>query len=125
MELTTTTSVDEAADLVRLALIGALNSETAPAFEREVTAVAAAGHQLLVLDMAQLDYISSAGLRVVFKTAKQLKAEGRSLAVANRQPQITKVFEILQALPDMRVFANERELDAYLDTMQSRTRDGA
>ena len=58
----------------------------------------AEGQHLVVLDMADLDYISSAGLRVIFKAAKQLKAEGRSLCVANRQAQIAKVFEILQAL---------------------------
>jgi anti-anti-sigma factor len=75
-----------------------------------------------LLDMRHLEYISSAGLRVVFKAAKALKGDGRSLAVTNRQPQIEKVFEILQALPDMAVFSNEKELDAYLDAMQARVR---
>lgn len=123
MELTTKTRVDEATDMVRVFLDGALNSDTAPTFERELTAIVDSGYRLVVLDMAALEYISSAGLRVVFKAAKQLKSEGRSLAVANRQAQIAKVFEILQALPDMRVFADERELDDYLHAMQTKSRD--
>lgn len=66
---------------------------------------------MTVLDMKDLDYISSAGLRVIFKAAKQAKADGRRLATANRKPHIDKVFEILKALPDMAVFANDDELD--------------
>ena len=49
-----------------------------------------------------------------------MKAAGRSLAVSNRQPQVEKVFEILQALPDMAVFASDAELDDYLDAMQKK-----
>ena len=47
----------------------------------------------------------------------------RKLAVAaNRKPHIDKVFEILKALPDMAVFANDQELDDYLDTMQRKAK---
>ena len=123
MELTSSATVDTGKDMVRVTMAGALNTETAPGFEASLNGVLDEGQHLVVLDMADLDYISSAGLRVIFKAAKQLKAEGRSLCVANRQAQIAKVFEILQALPDMRVFANDRELDAYLDAMQTRVLD--
>ena len=125
MELTTSATIDADKDMARVTMAGALNTETAPGFEASLGGVLAEGQHLVVLDMADLDYISSAGLRVIFKAAKQLKAEDRSLCVANRQAQIAKVFEILQALPDMRVFANDRELDEYLDAMQTRVRGGA
>ncbi len=123
MDLTTTVSVDEQKSVARVALDGALNTDTAPAFEQRLQDVVDAGHQLIVLDMKDLDYISSAGLRVIFKAAKQAKAGGRSLAAANRKPHIDKVFEILKALPDMAVFANEQELDDYLDAMQRKARE--
>ncbi|MEM8604798.1 MAG: STAS domain-containing protein, partial [Cyanobacteria bacterium P01_H01_bin.121] len=77
------------------------------------------GFQLLVFDMKNLDYISSAGLRVIFKSAKQAKAKGGRIAVANRQPQITKVFEIVKALPDLQVFSNDAEMDRYLQHIQT------
>lgn len=122
MNLNTTVTVDEEKSLARVALAGGLNTDTAPAFEERLQQVIDAGHQLMVLDMKDLDYISSAGLRVIFKAAKQVRADGRSLAAANRKPHIDKVFEILKALPDMTVFANDQELDDYLDTMQQRTK---
>lgn len=120
MELHTSVTVDEANSFARVALQGALNTDTAPAFEQVLQQVIDAGHELTVLDMKDLDYISSAGLRVIFKAAKQTRAADRRLAAANRKPHIDKVFEILKALPDMAVFANDQELDEYLAVMQAR-----
>jgi anti-anti-sigma factor len=123
MELNTTVTLDEANSVARVALDGALNTDTAPDFEQRLQEVIDGAYQLTVLDMRDLEYISSAGLRVIFKAAKQTKAEGRRLAAANRKPHIDKVFEILKALPDMAVFANDQELDDYLDSMQQKARE--
>jgi anti-anti-sigma factor len=120
MELNTTVTIDEKKSVARVALAGALNTDTAPGFDQELQTIVARGLDLTVLDMKELDYISSAGLRVIFKAAKQTKAAGHRLAAANRKPHIDKVFEILKALPDMAVFANDQELDDYLDSMQNK-----
>ena len=123
MDLTTSVAIDEENSVARVALAGALNTDTAPAFELRLQEVVNSGYQLTVLDMKDLEYISSAGLRVIFKAAKQTKNDGRKLAAANRKPHIDKVFDILKALPDMAVFANDQELDDYLDSMQRRVRE--
>jgi anti-anti-sigma factor len=123
MELTTTVDIDEQKSVARLALAGALNSDTAPAFEGRLQEVVAQGMRLTVLDMKSLDYISSAGLRVIFKAAKQVHAAGNRLAAANRKPHIDKVFEILKALPDMAVFKDDEEMDAYLDSIQEQVKE--
>jgi anti-anti-sigma factor len=123
MELTTTVDIDEQKSVARLALAGALNSDTAPAFEGRLQEVVAQGMRLTVLDMKDLDYISSAGLRVIFKAAKQVQAAGNRLAAANRKPHIDKVFEILKALPDMAVFKDDEEMDAYLDSIQEQVKE--
>lgn len=123
MELDTAVEENRERSLLRVALDGALNTDTAPSLESLLDRAIADDWRVVLLDMRDLDYISSAGLRVIFRAAKQLKGAGRSLAVANRKPQIEKVFEILQALPDMAVFSSEAELDAYLDAMQARARE--
>ncbi len=122
MHLTTKVDIDESKSVARVALIGALNTDTAPGFETRLQEVVARGMQLTVLDMKDLDYISSAGLRVIFKAAKEVKSAGHRLAAANRKPHIDKVFEILKALPDMAVFANDEEMDEYLDSMQEQVK---
>ncbi|MEH6589258.1 MAG: STAS domain-containing protein [Halioglobus sp.] len=123
MELTSNVTIDEEKSVARVALIGALNTDTAPGFEQQLQKVIDGGYSITVLDMKELDYISSAGLRVIFKAAKETKNAGNRIAAANRKPHIDKVFDILKALPDMAVFANDTELDEYLDAMQQQVRD--
>ena len=122
MKLTTNIAIDEDNSVARVSLVGALNSDTAPDFEQRLQTAVDEGYSLTVLDMKELDYISSAGLRVIFKAAKQAKAAGNRLAAANRKPHIDKVFEIMKALPDMAVFANDQELDDYLESMQNKVK---
>ncbi len=122
MNLTTNVSIDDDNSVARVALVGALNTDTAPAFEERLQSVVDKNYAITVLDMKDLDYISSAGLRVIFKAAKQTRASGNKLAAANRKPHIDKVFEILKALPDMAVFANDEELDDYLEAMQNKVK---
>ncbi len=110
--------------VIRLAMKGELDTLTAPDCERELAAAVRPGMDMLVLDMKDLSYISSAGLRIVFKAAKQAKAVGARFALANRQPQIVKVFEIVKALPDINIFRDDSELDDYLAAMQEKTLRG-
>ena len=42
----------------------------------------------------------------------------------NLQPQIRKVFDIIQALPSLNVFESVEELDQYLAEMQRKVREG-
>ena len=66
--------------LLRIRLYGALSSDTAPAFEDTLNDAMGGDSRMIVLDLRDLEYISSAGLRVIFKAAKELKADDRSLA---------------------------------------------
>ena len=122
MSLSTTFVEERGGAVLRVSLDGSLDGITAPQLDADLTARIRSGINLLVLDMKRLSYISSAGLRVVFKAAKALRPLGGSVAMANRQPQIVKVFEIVKALPDMQVFKSDDELDEYLTSMQQKTR---
>jgi hypothetical protein len=46
------------------------------------------------------------------------------VALTNLQPQIRKVFEIIQALPSLNIFESVEELDRYLAAMQRKVREG-
>jgi anti-anti-sigma factor len=72
----------------------------------------------LVLDLEGVTYISSAGVRSVFRARKALATRGGKVLVLNPQPQIQKVFDIVKAVPVSDVFRSTAELDAYLDKMQ-------
>ncbi|MGO4502924.1 MULTISPECIES: STAS domain-containing protein [unclassified Dyella] len=72
----------------------------------------------IVLDLSELGYISSAGLRSIAKIRRTMRARNGHTLLLNPQPQVRKVFDIVKAVPVNEVFADARELDEYLDRMQ-------
>lgn len=97
---------------------GIINSLTAPLFEEKLDGILQKTPSLIAMDLAELTYISSAGIRVLIKTQKALNKTDGKLMFMHLQPQIRKVFEIINALPSMKIFASMEEMDEYLDTMQ-------
>ena len=73
---------------------GQLNSGNAAAAEAEIMEHLARGTNQLLLDFSELDYISSAGLRVVLVAAKRLKQSAGQLVLCGLRPHIREVFDI-------------------------------
>jgi anti-anti-sigma factor len=103
---------------VTFKLIGSLDTATAPQLERELAPELAGAVQDIVFDLAQLKFISSAGLRVFAMARKQLRARGGQASFVNLQPQIQEVFEIIKSLPGVALFTDLAEFDAYLAKRQ-------
>jgi len=101
-----------------LSLIGSLNTNTFPVLEKEVNVVLEKSPDVLIFDLEQLEYLSSAGIRVILKANKAMKQKNGKAMFTNMQPQIKKVFEIINALPHQQIFSSIEEMDQYLDTMQ-------
>ncbi|MFZ0240971.1 MAG: STAS domain-containing protein [Desulfobacterales bacterium] len=81
-------------DISVFKLNGRLDSNTSPALEQKLVASIENGTRKMILDFENLDYISSAGLRIILKTTKDLKrAEGRIVLCA-MQDYVKEVFEI-------------------------------
>jgi anti-anti-sigma factor len=108
----------KASGAVTVTLIGSLDTATAPELERQLAPVLGGGTKDLVFDLAQLKFISSAGLRVFSTARKTLKERGGQASFVHMQPQIQEVFEIIKALPGIAVFQNVAELDSYLAARQ-------
>jgi anti-sigma B factor antagonist len=106
------------AGTVTIKLAGSLDTSTAPDLERQLAPVLVGDVKDLVFDLAQLRFISSAGLRVFSNTRKQLKERGGQTSFVNMQPQIQEVFEIMKSLPGVAVFKDLAELDRYLAARQ-------
>lgn len=103
-------------------LAGSLDSTTHNELEQKVTYLIQEGQaRLITLDMAALEFISSLGVRAVFKAKKDLAVTDGTLGMVNLSKPVQKVFDIVNALPSMKIFANLAEMDAYLAKMQERT----
>ena len=103
---------------VTVKLTGSLDTATAPDLERQLAPVLAGGVKDLVFDLAQLKFISSAGLRVFGAARKTLKERGGQASFIHMQPQIQEVFEIMKSLPGVAVFKDVAEMDRYLARRQ-------
>lgn len=108
---------------VRVALNGRLDTQTYAQCEERIRPLLTASTRVLMFDMANLNYLSSMGLRVLMKTATALGSHGGRCVLAHLQPPIRKVIEIANALPKETVFASVEEADRYLDLMQRRVRE--
>ena len=87
MEITKT--IEE--NICKLALSGRLDTTTAPELEAELKSCLE-GIEGLEFDLSDLEYISSAGLRVLLFAQKSMA--GKTMVVRNVKPEIMEVFDI-------------------------------
>ena len=104
-----------------VAPIGSIDAAGNAIFRERVSSVLTQNADVIIFDMEFADYINSMGIRELIKAKKALKQRGGKILFTNLQPQIKKVFDILNALPSLKVFADIQELDNYLDAMQARS----
>lgn len=105
-------------------LEGRLDGETVAVLDGELDKLANSPASVVVFDLGDLEYISSAGLRSIFRTQKLMAERSGRAVVVNARPQVQKVFEIVKAADLGAVFSSLQELDQYLDTMQRKVVDG-
>lgn len=111
------TNADEA---ISLELQGSLDSDTAPQLDERLSSIIGPDTRVVAFNMAGVTFISSAGLRVIFKTLKLMKSRGGQVSVTQMSKGVRKVFEIVKVMPDLTVFASQAEMDEYLEAVQRR-----
>lgn len=103
---------------VTLTLRGTLDGDTCKVLDREVSLALSEPICAMVLDMAGVHFVTSAGVAAILKTKNLLEKQQAELAMVGMPPQVQKVFEIIRVLPLLKVFRNDVELDEYLGRIQ-------
>lgn len=88
---------------------GRIDAVTAGEFEKRLSALMAGGDCTLVLNFNGLEYISSAGLRSILSTAKQLKAKEGKMLFAGLQGPVKDVFKISGFGSIFKIYDTEEE----------------
>ena len=104
MDITTRTQND----ITIVAFVGSLDSVTAPQAQQALDGILASGRRKIVVDFTGLDYISSAGLRVLLGAAKRLGGAG-ALRLFGLNDTVGEVFQISGFSTILAVFATEAE----------------
>ncbi len=77
-----------------LTLKGSIDAMTAPKITEYINRLVAKGHIKLVADFSDVDYTSSAGLRVLLGAIKDTRAQSGDMRLAGVQPDVLKVLSL-------------------------------
>ena len=91
LELTTENSADGS---VRIALSGELDISSAPKVEAELDRVQAASPTLVMLDLRDLRFMDSTGLRTVVGADKRARERGGRLAIVRGPESVQRIFSV-------------------------------
>jgi anti-sigma B factor antagonist len=77
---------------VVISVSGRVDSNTSDVLEQKLVEIIGRGESRLILDLEHLDYISSAGLRVILKAVKDIKRTNGQLHLCSIKDYIKEVF---------------------------------
>lgn len=86
--------IEKNGEIALASVKGRLDSVTAPEMEKQFTALIGQGEKKVLIDLDGLEYISSAGLRVLLVIAKGLKAAQGTLVLCSLAPIVREVMVI-------------------------------
>ena len=91
-------------DLLVVAPRGRLDTNTSPALEKALLERIEGGETQVTIDFSNIDYVSSAGLRVLLMAAKRTGAARGHFSMHAMSPEIREVFEISGFLTILKVY---------------------
>ncbi len=92
-----------------LSFEGRLDTRTSPDAQKQMTQLIEQGKNRFLVNFEKLDYISSAGLRVLLAAAKKLKGIDGELRICSLNEVVTEVFDISGFTTIFKVFGSEPE----------------
>ena len=104
------TTITSADDVKIIAFAGRLDTHSSPQAQAQISQLIEDGGRKIVVNLVNLDYISSAGLRVCLATAKQLKAVDGQLRICGLNEVVGEVFDVSGFSMIFSIF--ERDTDA-------------
>lgn len=87
--------VEIAGSALLLKARGHINTQSVALFETSTRQSIASNDAHVIIDVSEITYLSSAGLRAFLRLSRELSDSGRELALCGLQPYINQVFELL------------------------------
>jgi anti-anti-sigma factor len=97
-------------DRVVLHLEGELDLASSPILERALEGVEVAATALLVLDLDELRFVDSTGLRIILLAHESARGRGQEFAITPGSPQVQRLLSITSVAEHMRVIASPDDL---------------
>ena len=97
-------------DRVVLHLEGELDLASSPILERTLERAEIAEAPLLVLDLDELRFVDSTGLRIILLAHEGARGRGQEFAITRGSPQVQRLLSITSVAEHMRVIASPDDL---------------
>jgi anti-sigma B factor antagonist len=104
----------ETLSIQKVRISGYLDSSTFPQLQEHLDNLLKQGSHYYLLDLENLDYISSAGLGVLMGILREVREKEGDLKIINMSEKIARVFDLLGFSRLMKVYPSEAEaLDSF------------
>ena len=98
-----------------LRLDGRLDAVSSPALEKKIFEFVEGGHIRILLDFSQVDYLSSAGLRLMLSATKKVRAKGGLLVFCSLQDEVMEIVKMAGFERMLPIYPNEQQALAALE----------
>jgi anti-anti-sigma factor len=102
-------ALDEIDKVVILRLDGSLDASTAPILDRKIHTLIDDGHIQIALDFTHVDYLSSAGLRVLLSETRKLHAKHGTFVLFSLSAEVEEVLKMAGFDRILQIFPTEKE----------------
>jgi anti-sigma B factor antagonist len=110
--------------IVRVKIDGYLDSSTFPRLQDQLNQLIEEKQYNFLLDLQDLDYISSAGLGVLMGILREVRNMGGDLKIINMSEKIERVFNLLGFSRLMRIYSKEEEaLKAFIEAPEESSKN--
>jgi anti-anti-sigma factor len=101
--------VEEKGEVVVVHVKGRLDAASSPQLEKKINAIIESGHFKLLLNMAGVDYLSSAGMRLMLSVSKKLKHLEGKVVASNLSDDVMEVIKMAGFHQILELYPSEEE----------------
>lgn len=103
------TQVEEKGDVVVVRVKGRLDAASSPQLEKKINSIIESGHFKLVLNLADVEYLSSAGMRLMLAVSKKLKHLEGKVVACNLNDDVMDVIKMAGFHQVLEIYPTEEE----------------
>lgn len=109
--------VEEKNEVVVVRPQGRLDAASAPQLEQQLQSIIEQGHFKIVLNLANVEYLSSAGMRLMLSVSKKLKNLEGKIVVCSLSDEVMDVIKMAGFHQVLEFYPNEEESLTHLVTV--------
>lgn len=102
-------AIEEVGGKCVLRLEGRIDAVTSPSLEKEIAHLFEGGHKHMLLDCLKVDYLSSAGMRLLLSSTKKFKGAKGHFALCNLEDEVMEIIKVAGFERVLEIYSSEAD----------------